>query len=186
MSNPTAIVYGLSGTSIVRIAFDKPMTNDNALIDVSNYTIYPASTANSVAVVYKEIKPENKANPTYVDVYCTEMTIDTTYNLDINSGSEGPTDFEDNHIDPGLGTLEFLGTGTSPTIKSVEAILENQAKITFSEVMDNNLDIRNKDKYSFDNGLQVLSVESVEGSEVVLKTSEQTEGILYKLTISLA
>ena len=81
MANPTVIVYGIEGTSVVRILFSNPMKNDDALVDVGNYTIAPADVVTGVPVVYKEITPENKTNPTYIDVICTEMTIGETYNL---------------------------------------------------------------------------------------------------------
>jgi hypothetical protein len=185
MSNPKITVYGISGTSIVRILFDRPMKNNDALLNVSNYTITPNDLSVSVPVIYKIILPENKTNPTYIDIFCTEMTINKTYDLQVNTSAGGPVDYEDNLIDPATGTKQFLGTGKAPTIKMIEATASNQVKITFTEVMDSNLDIRNKNKYTFDNGLTVLSVVSVIGSEVVLETSEQTSGILYKLTMSL-
>jgi len=185
MSNPTIIVYGLDGTSTVRVLFSNPMTDNDELLDVDNYTITPLDAGLSVPAIYKKIIAENKTYPTYVDIDCTEMTIGQTYNFEINVSTGGPTDFEGNLVDPATGVKTFAGTGKKPTIKSVEATGDDECKITFSEVMENNLDIKNPTKYTFDNGLTVLSVESVSGSEVVLKTSEQTEGTLYLLTISL-
>jgi hypothetical protein len=88
-----------------------------------------------------------------------------------------------NHVDAGAYTASFTGDGDTPTVKLLIPQGANRVDVVFNEPMEDNTDIRNPAKYSFDNGLTVVSVLEFDNDTVKLATSDQTPGTLYTLTI---
>lgn len=166
----------------VRITFDKPMLNNGALRSTSSYGITPKFPSGA-PLVLTHVQPEGVVAPTYVDVTVTEMTDGETYIAEVATPI-GPVDTEGTPINPAANTVEYFGIGIDPTILSVTATGLNTVEVKFSEPMDDNAGIRNPSRYSFDNGLSVLSISSVVGDTVTLVTDDQTPGVLYTLTIT--
>lgn len=166
----------------IRIEFDRGMLNDDRLVDYLNYTITP--TGGGIPLYYTELEPENRAEPTFVDIITSEMTDGEGYRVEIEASEDGPVDTEGIFVDPASNTESFTGIGTKPTIASVVAISENRADVIFSEPMEDNRGLRDASNYSFDKGLSVISVLEVDVDTVKLVTSDQIEGELYTLTIT--
>jgi hypothetical protein len=157
------------------------MKNDDNLVNRLFYTIIPV-TSGAVNCYINEVKAPYVAHPEYVDLITSEMTDSSSYTVYVDT--DGPTDLENTPVDPDNNEQNFVAEGIIPTIDKIIAISENQIDVVFSENMKINSAIKNISKYSFDNGLSVLSVISVIGDTVSLATSEQTPGIIYTLTVN--
>lgn len=165
-----------------RITFDRPMTNNAALVSKYNYAI-ETSTPGAVTPSISSVESENVSAPTFVDVIMSEMTDGADYDMEVNPN--GPTDYNGDPVDPDNNTGSMTGIGVAPTIESVAAVGPNRVDVTFSEAMKDNVDIRNASKYVFDNGLSTISVLEVDGDTVKLVTSDQTPGVVYGLTVEV-
>jgi len=176
-----ASVVAVNSTK-VRITFDNQMTDDVALIDLDNYTITP--TGFGVPVYKISMEAEGVTYPNYVDITISEMTDGQIYQAEIETAADGPIDRYGDNIDVSKSTETFTGVGEKPEIKYVEALSETSAKVVFTEAMEDNTKIRDETNYSFDNGLTISEITSVSGDSVFFKTSEQTPGLLYTLTIT--
>jgi hypothetical protein len=165
----------------LRVHFDRNMKNDDNLINRLFYTIIPI-TSGAVNCYVSEVKIPYVTYPEYVDLITSEMTDSASYTVYVDT--DGPTDLENTPVDPDNNDQTFVAEGITPTIDKIIAVSENQIDVVFSENMKINSAIMNISKYSFDNGLSVLSVISAIGDTVSLATSEQTPGIIYTLTVN--
>jgi hypothetical protein len=165
----------------LRVYFDRNMKNDDNLVNRLFYTIIPI-TSGAVNCYVSEVKIPYVAYPEYVDLITSEMTDSASYTVYVDT--DGPTDLENTPVDPDNNDQTFVAEGIIPTIDKIIAVSENQIDVVFSENMKINSAIMNTSKYSFDNGLSVLSVISAIGDTVSLATSEQTPGIIYTLTVN--
>lgn len=173
----TAVV--LDG-SIIRINFDKPMRKDALLGSIGSYLFTPVS-AGAAQLFFDSVSVPDVAEPTFVEITVSEMTIGATYDITVN----GPTDTGFNPINGAADTASFTGEGINPTISSIFAVSLTRVDIVFSEAMRNNPDINDPAKYAWDLGLVTLGVSEVTSAGVVkLVTSEQVPGILYTLTVT--
>jgi hypothetical protein len=145
------------------------------------YTIIPI-TSGAVNCYVNEVKAPYVVQPEYVDLITSEMTDSASYTVYVDT--DGPTDLENTPVDPDNNDQTFVAEGITPTIDKIIAVSENQIDVVFSENMKINNAIMDTSKYSFDNGLSVLSVISAIGDTVSLATSEQTPGIIYTLTVN--
>lgn len=176
------VVSAQSVTSaLIRIQFDKPMTNNPTLVLPSNYMVTTTEDDAATPLVL-DVQPENVEHPTFIDLTITETTNTAEYLAEVNP--LGPIDWNGAHVDPGANTSSFIGLGTKPSVESVVAVGENRIDVVFSEPMKNNPAIWDASKYTFDNGLQVISVLNVDSDTVQLVTSDQTPGTLYQLTVN--
>jgi hypothetical protein len=165
----------------VRLLFNEPMRRDGALASPANYQ-FNVITIGAAAVYIESISvPDDTPNPMHVDVLCSEMTIGASYEVVVSD--TGPTDLAANTMDPVVNTVAFVGVGVSPLVTAVEAISQNRADVVFSETMRGNPDIREVSRYTWDNGLETISVLDVAQNTVKLVTSDQQPGVLYNLTI---
>lgn len=167
-------------TSKIRITFDRGMKNDAALKAVGNYLITPQSPG-AASLYLSGVTPENKPQPTFVEIETSEMTNGAVYLAEVSP--IGPTDPEGVPVDAGNNSDSLAGIGDSPTVKQVIPISKNRVDVIFTENMKDNLDIRDPDNYEFDNGLLVLQVLDMEADTVKLVTSDQQEGLLYTLEV---
>jgi len=163
----------------VRVKFDRPMKRDDALIDPDNYQIVATGGA-TVAVYVQSVEPQNVPTPSYVTLHVNEMTDTKEYELAVTN----IIDPRGTPLDPSANTILFTGIGVRPELLYVAAIDLNTVEVKFTESMYDNIQIRDKARYSFDNGLIVESVAGLFGDFVILTTSEQIPGVLYTLTIT--
>jgi hypothetical protein len=165
----------------LRVYFDRNMKNDSNLINRLFYTIIPV-TSGSINCYISEVKVPYVTYPEYVDLITSEMTNGSSYTVYVDT--DGPTDLENTPVDPNNNEQTFIAVGITPTIDKIIAVNENRIDVVFSENMKINNAIKNISKYSFDNGLSVLSVLSVTGDTVSLATTDQAPGIIYTLTVN--
>jgi len=180
---PVELVSAVASTSKrVRISFDRAMLLDAKLTSLANYSIVPKFyTGAPISIV--ELDPQGIAEPTYVDLVVTEMTDGETYIAEVQA-LIGPIDTEGVPLAAATNSVEFFGSGVDPTIDSLKATGLNGVEVIFSEAMYDNVTIRDITRYSFDNGLNVLSISDVIGDTVTLVTDDQVPGLLYTLTIT--
>lgn len=165
----------------LRVHFDREMKKNNNLTDRLYYTVIPV-TAGATSCYIIKVEAPFVSYPEYVDVITSEMTNGSSYKVYVDS--DGPVDIEDTPVDPNNNEQEFIAIGAIPTVDKIIAISENRVDIVFTENMRINKAIKNPTKYSFDKGLVVTDVVSVEGDTVRLATSDQTPGEEYTLTIN--
>lgn len=168
----------LSATKI-RVDFSKNVIQNSALIAPGTYQI-TAVTAGAAAVTPQSVQtPVGQTNPNYVELTTTEMTDGAVYELRLSSGLESI----DAEPSGPLKSAFFAGIGDAPQVFLVLSMDANTCQVQFTEPMDDNASLRDPANYVFDYGLVVNSVESVEGSVVILKTGDQVPGLLYTLTV---
>lgn len=162
----------------VRIDFDEPVLINDALTDPNSYDFQPITAGAEPIFAQSVVLPPGQSQPLYVEVIVNEMTNDAEYEGAVVGGVVSATGR------PIYGAyVLFAGKGESPTVVLVLAVDKNTVEVQFSESMENNAAIFDVGNYSFDGGLVVQSIESLEGSLVTLKTSDQTEGQLYNLVV---
>lgn len=166
----------------VRVIFDEPMDqNGSELADPTNYTITPAGPG-AVAVFITSVIA-NGVTPTEVELVTSEMTEGESYIAEVDSS--GPIrDAAFNPLNPAFDSTGFTGKGDAPEVARVVAISESRVDVVFNEKMRDNADIRDPANYVWDNGLVTLSVLDFADDTVKLVTTEQVEGLLYRLTIA--
>lgn len=165
----------------IRVNFDRGMKKD-AKITERLYYIISTSSPGAVTPYVNEVIVPDVAAPEYVDLLTSEHTDGATY--DVVVYENGPVDVDDLRVDETRNSQSYTGIGIIPVVDSVVAISENRIDVIFSENMTLNDDIKNPAKYSFDNGLSVLSVLEVMADTVKLVTSDQVPGTLYTLTVN--
>jgi hypothetical protein len=162
----------------IRIDFDQPVDINDALLDPDSYEIVALSVGAAELIVQSVETPVGFIFPTFVELHVTEMTDGAIYTAKLVGPITGPDG------STAIGNVEsFAGEGAIPVVESVAAKDANTVEVIFSEPMLDNAAIRDPNNYSFDNGLSVASVESLATQKVVLKTTDQTPGILYTLTV---
>lgn len=164
-------------TNKVRLNFSERLVNNAALRTPGNYAFVRGAGASAI-YASKVVTPDEPA-PSYVDLECSEMTNGGTYyatalNIVDHAGNPIRND----------SPPAFVGLGKAPSILSVKSTSKNRVDVVFSEVMKDNPDIRDKNKYAFNNGLTVLAVIGVNGETISLATSDQIPGQAYQLTVS--
>lgn len=162
----------------LRVEFGGKTVINSALVNPNNYVISTVTPgAANVVVNFVEL-PFGQSNPSYVELETSEHTDNNKYNLALSENIIGyETDFSKPY------NVNYIGLGESPTVSLVLATAKDQVYVYFSENMKDNSSIRDTDNYIWDGGLQTIEVENVLGNIVVLKTSDQSEGTLYNLTI---
>jgi hypothetical protein len=161
----------------VRVDFGYQAQNNAALSDPASYSIVPISPGAALVTVLGVSLPLGQSTPTFAELTVTEMTDVKLYALTLGSGVQGAG----GEISEGQSV--FAAIGRAPEVLLVLAISKNTVQVHFSEVMEDNPDLRNPANYLFDGGLVVESVVAAEGSVVTLATTDQAEGQLYHLTI---
>lgn len=162
----------------IRIDFDRPVKINDALTDVASYDIQPV-TAGAVPVNPLNVDlPVGQLNPTFVQIDTTEHTDAVDYSVALVGAIEGI-----NNEPPGATPFTYEGIGLTPSVALVLAIDANTVEVQFNELMLDNDAIRDLARYSFDQGLQITEIESVFENVVTLKTSDQTPGVIFNLTV---
>lgn len=77
----------------------------------------------------------------------------------------------------------FSGMGVFPKVKVAIATTAIDVVITFTEPVAGDTLVLNPNTFTFNNGLTVIDVEEIGPDFIHLRTSEQTPGTLYQLTI---
>ena len=182
LENYVEFVPEARSSVLARITFGRGMLDNGALRSKYSYSLVPKFPT-AVALSIVSVTPEAVTNPTYVNIETTEMTDGETYIATVNAIS-GPTDPIGIGVDPANNSVEYFGIGIDPVIESVTSITANLVEVKFSVQMLDNSAIRDATRYSFNNGLNVLSVVSVVGDTVTLATDDQIPGLLYALTVT--
>lgn len=169
----------------IRLHFNQAMKKDSNLLKTSNYQVNP-NEAGAIGVTVQSVDPEVISQPTFVELHISETTDNKEYIAAVApNGVPGcPTNAAGLGVDPSHDEQLFTAEGEAPTILRVEPVSANRVDVVFSENMKDNADIRDISKYSFDKGLSVLSILSMEGDTVELVTSDQIPGEVYTLTIN--
>lgn len=166
----------------IRIDFDRAVSleGEEQVSSPSSYTLLPVDSGAAVLTVLSVDLPPGQSTPTFVELNITEMTDSALYSAALVPGAILAAD--DGGPSTGIA-VNFAGLGENPTVLNAVAVAKNRVVVTFSESMFDNAAIRDISRYSFDGGLSAISVESVNGATVVLRTSEQSPGTLYNLTV---
>ena len=175
-----ATAVAVSATKI-RVTFNEPMDpNGTEIENPLNYSVIP--TAGGASVFVRSVVLPIDTNPTFIELVTSEMTDGAAYETAVDSS--GPIrDAAFNPLDSAFDTAAFTGVGVAPELFDVLSLSSTRVDVVFSENMKDNADIRNPNKYVWDNGLLTLSVLALEGTTVKLATTEQVEGLVYQLTI---
>jgi hypothetical protein len=162
----------------IRIDFNQPVNINDALLDADSYEIDTITPGAAEVIIQSVELPVGFLNPMFVELHTTEMTDGAAYSAKLVGAITAPDE------STSIGNVKgFAGLGETPLLLSVTAKDKNTVEVVFSEPMLDNAAIRNTNNYTFDGGLVVTSVESLVGSVVALKTSDQTSGILYTLSV---
>lgn len=166
------------GSTRIRVEFSLPIIVDNALRDPSNYQLL--AVAPSVVPVISSIDfPVSAVYVSAVDLITSEMTGGVT-NYSVKIKNLTAADDSPFAQDP----YAFDGIGIKPTVLVALALDANTVQVQFNEKVLDLGSIRVASAYTFDLGLSVTSVLSVDASSVTLKTSNQVPGQLYTLTMT--
>lgn len=162
----------------VRIDFSAPALSNDALMLPTSYNFAHLSPG-SVEVVPQSVKlPAGQLNPSYVLVDVSEHTNLGDYTVAISSSLRGALGQIGNPI-----PFAYVGVGVRPQIELVLAISSTEVEVRFTEALTNESAVNDIANYIWDNGLLTISVLEVIGNVVRLKTTDQTEGALYTLTV---
>jgi len=162
----------------IRVDFSVAVVINAALQSPGSYVVQPVSPGAALVVVQSVSLPIGQANPAFVELNVTEMTDANVYQLVIAGALVGQSGES-----PSPNPAFFSGIGRAPALFLVLAASKNQVYVQFTEVMKDNLALRNVANYIFDGGLVVTAITAVEGSRVTLATTDQTPGQLYNLTV---
>jgi hypothetical protein len=165
----------------LRVRFDRAMNKNNALVNTAYYTITPTSPGGVTPYISEVLLPD-VVYPTYVDLITSEMTGGLNYKVEVSPS--GPTDTNNLRVDEYYNMKTFVSIAINPTIKHVEVISDTRIDVVFTENMKYNSSIIDKERYSIDNGLSILSVLEMDVDRVKLVTTQQIPGVLYTLTIA--
>jgi len=165
----------------LRVHFDRAMNKNNALVNTAYYTITPTSPGGVTPYISEVLLPD-VVYPTYVDLITSEMTGGLNYEVEVSPS--GPTDTNNLRVDEYYNVKTFVSIAINPTIKHVEVISDTRIDVVFTENMKYNNSIIDKERYSIDNGLNILSVLEMDVDRVKLVTTQQIPGVLYTLTIA--
>lgn len=162
----------------IRIDFDRGVKINEALTQVASYNIQPV-TAGAAPVTPLSVElPVGQLNPLFVQINTTEHTDEADYSVALVGALEGiggePTDG---------APFTYEGIGLTPSVVLVLGIDQNTVEVQFNELMLDNDAIRDLARYSFDQGLGITEIESIFENIVTLKTTAQTPGVVYNLTI---
>lgn len=166
----------------LRVHFSEEMMLNSALTTPGNYSLTPITPGAAPLFISDIETPAGDNYPDYVDLIISEMTDGATYELVVSNA--GPTDRALNTVDPAADTDQFVGVGVPPSVLQVIAVGPNRVDVVFNEPMADNADIRDPAKYQWDNGLSTVQVLDFDQETVQLVTGDQTEGLLYTLTIT--
>lgn len=175
-----AAAVALNATKI-RVTFDEPMDlNGTELENPLNYTITP--TGGGASVFVGSVVLPAGTNPSFVELVVSEMTDGGAYEVAV--ASAGPIrDAAFNPLDAGFDTAAFTGAGDAPLLLQIVPVSKTRVDVIFNETMKDNADIRDPSNYVWNNGLVTLSVLDFTVDTLRIVTTEQTEGLLYQLTI---
>lgn len=163
----------------VRIDFSEPAVISDGLIDPNSYTFTALSPGAIDVFPTKVDLPPGQAFPLFVEVTVSEHTDGSIYGVQLV-----PAAFLAQSSNPSGGPEEpYQGKGDPPVVQLVLASAVDEVQVIFSEPVLDNAAIRDVGNYNWTGGLSTLEVLQVAVNVVLLKTTEQTEGLLYELTI---
>jgi len=168
----------------LRVYFNQLALNNAELRNPKNYTITASSIFTTEEVHNSDVwnvTPEDVEYPSYVDLDCTDLTLDKEYLLTITPGRI--SNWDSSELLTNNNTAEYLGVSILPRVQSVRAISSTLMEVIFSKEMSPTSGILNTSSYSFDKGLKVREATIVAPGVVHLLTSRQTQSEIYTLTI---
>jgi len=180
--SPESVILSLVPSYLgLRVNFREALYEDDELNDVDNYTIYPYEAA-AVSFEIISVTPEPGGFPTYIDLECNDLTGGKGYRLIIAGGVI--QDAQQTKYFTGGLRKEYTSVSVVPVIQTMRSTSLYEMQVVFSKPMDVNVDLLDESNWSFDKGLEVLSVTSLAPGVVALKTTKQTPSELYTLTVS--
>lgn len=172
-------VRAVSSTRI-RVEFSQPISNDadSSLSDPDSFVLTPLSGA-AVSVISRVDTPDGATATASVDLIVSEMT-QGVLNYQLQAfGLFAPDDSPISNT-----AFPFNGLGVPPKVLVAFAPDANSVTVQFTEKVLDIGSLRVLSAYTFNDGLTVTGILSVDASSVTLKTSNQTPGHLYTLTMS--
>jgi len=172
-------VRAVSSTRI-RVEFSRPILTDvDSSLSDSDIFAFTSSPGAAPLFVYKIDSPEGVVSTSSLDVIVSEMT-QGVLNYSVKAFGLVGTDGA-----PIAGEVfPFNGVGSAPKVLVAFAIGANAVTVQFSEKVLDAGALRSTSAYVFNDGLAVSGILSVDASSVTLKTSDQTPGHLYTLTMN--
>ena len=172
-----ASAYALTSTR-VRVNFAAPALIDAALTQPTNYHLENLSPGSVDVLPLRVILPAGQSSPLYVDIDTTEHTDGANYEVALSAEIRGAAGQIGSAVPFG-----YTGIGVAPTLLVVIATSPTQVEVHFTEPIANNADANAILNYAWSGGLETLAVLSVIGEVVTLRTTPQTPGTLYSLTV---
>ena len=172
-------VRAVSSTRI-RVEFSQTVVNDatSALSDPSSFVLSAVGGA-AVSIISRVDAPEGATATASVDLIVSEMTQGV-----LNYTLQAFGLFAPDGSPISNGAFAFNGLGVAPKVLVAFAPSANSVTIQFTEKVLDVGSLRTVGAYVFNGGLSVTGVLSVDASSVTLKTSNQTPGQLYTLTMT--
>ncbi len=165
---PTATAV-VDGYNRVKITFNEAV--DKAMAEnIANYTI-----DNNLTV----LKAALNETGTVVILTTAQQVVGTIYKITV----QNVADVSGNVMDKYEVLFGGMAKDTTKPTATAVVIANNMVRVTFSEVVDKEM-AENIANYAIDNGLTVLKAElNTAGTIVILTTSEQAVGTIYKITV---
>jgi len=172
------ILAGAQAFNRVRVTFNNGMVRDE-LLAKGNYG-FTSLEGEMVNVSVLEVLLPLDTYPAFADLITNEMTGGKDYRVRVSPAVHDRygTTLDEDHCE-----YSFEGIGEFPEVQAVVALSKNRVQVVFTEAMEDNADLHNPAKYSFDKGLLVHDVVEVSSDSVVLRTTDQDPLEPYTLTV---
>lgn len=162
-----------SSESGITITFDSKMNPD--FLGLDSFSIVPSSGFLSAHYTSVErISDFEYRLPT------TLLRDGETYTV---TATSTVVDAYGNDVDVGANSGSIVGVGSPLSILRVDSVGQNRINVVFNRAVYDGPSSRDETLYTADGGLNIVSVVGVNGSEVQLVTSDQTEELIYTLTV---
>lgn len=165
----------------VEVSFSEPMDQTGPFLDEANYDIDDAMVSVESVLPFGAYKAR---------LIVTELADGKEYQVTVNTALQ---DVEGNTLDPTAVTATFIGTGSAPTLSSIQVISDTRVRVFFSEPMRDDPDLRATSNYvitSLTGGVDMfvsrIEPESneVNPTFVDLIVTEGTNAEDYEVTVS--
>jgi hypothetical protein len=166
----------LSSTRI-RLDFDGPLDDTSILRDPASYLIEAAGFGTVPFVAAVDVP--DVLVPRFVELRTSEMT-----NLAPYSARVKPLTVESAGVPVASDALPFDGIGVGPILVVAIAVSPVAVEIRFNESLKELSLTLDAAAYLFTGGLIVEAVEGVSDDTIILRTSEQSRGEMYSLTVN--
>jgi hypothetical protein len=169
----------------LRVIFNQAALDDAELRDPDNYTIEAIDASPNEQVHHSDawaVTPEDVADPTYVDLDCTDLTHGYEYRLTITPSRISNAGSTEQII--GNNTADYVGVSILPRVQTVRPVSDTIMEVIFTKEVAPIAGSIDPASYSFDKGLTVREVTIIAPGTVHLLTTRQVPSELYTLTVS--